>query len=532
MRDSRKPHARSLLITRRQVLQGIAAAGSAFALSSCSWSPREAGVPRFRNDPFSLGVASGYPLSNAVVLWTRLAPEPLAPDGGMSPATIPVTWEIAEDEHFRKAVRKGVAHAEPAWAHSLHVEVDGLKPARDYWYRFTAGNARSTTGRTRTAPAPGMTVDRVRIAVASCQEYEHGYYTAYQQMIRDDPDLVLHVGDYIYELGWGKDLVRSHASGECLSLGDYRARHALYRSDPDLARAHAAAPWLVTWDDHDVDNDYAGSVSEQGEPAELFLARRAAAYQAFYEHMPLPERAAPAGAGMQLYMSCSYGDLLNVYMLDGRQYRSERACAYQGRQRKKRSRPEWCTDFNDTNRTMLGAEQETWLAGSLRQSTARWNVLGQATVLSYTSEEARPARMHWIDGWSGYPVAQARIARELHESRVSNPVVVSGDVHAFMAADLHLRPDDPESPRVAGELVTTSITSEPPPESVLESHLRYNPNVRFATGLARGYLRVEVSPTLLRGDFIGMDTITQRTSGSRVLASYVQEPGTPGLQRA
>jgi alkaline phosphatase D len=520
------------MITRRHVLQGLAAAGSTFALVSCSGIPRESASPRFSNDPFSLGVASGYPLANAVVLWTRLAPEPLVPGGGVPAAVVPVAWEIAEDERFRRIVRNGVEHAEPAWGHSVHVEVAGLRPGRDYWYRFTAGNARSTTGRTRTAPAPGAKVDRLRLTVASCQQYEHGYYTAYQQMVADDPDLIIHVGDYIYESGWGKDLVRSHASGECLTLDDYRARHAQYRSDPDLARAHATAPWLVTWDDHDVDNDYAGSVSEMNDPQETFLARRAAAYQAFYEHMPMPKRATPTATGMQLHTSRSFGDLLNLYLLDGRQFRSERACAEQGRNRKKRSRAEWCSDFDDAQRTMLGAEQEKWLSDNLRHSTARWNVLGQAVVLAYATEEERPARMHWIDGWSGYPAAQARLARELYDSKVPNPVILSGDVHSFMAADVHLQPDNVESPRVAGELVTTSITSEPPPESVLESLVRYNPNLHFATGKARGYVRVDVSPTVLRGDFIAMETITQPTSAARVLTSFVQEPGVPGLKRA
>ncbi len=234
------------------------------ALAAACRLARAARTMRFADDPFTLGVASGYPTPNDVVLWTRLAPSPLAPGGGMPSEVVTVEWEIASDAQFRQHRRARVLeYAVPDWAHSVHVEPGGLEAGRPYWYRFTAGGVRSPVGRTATAPARGATPERLRLAVASCQQYEHGYYTAYQAMVADEPDLILHLGDYIYELSWGERRIRSHDAPECHSLDDYRARYALYKSDPLLRAAHAACPWLLTWDDHEVENDYAADVSEE-----------------------------------------------------------------------------------------------------------------------------------------------------------------------------------------------------------------------------------------------------------------------------
>ncbi len=280
---------------------------------------------RFATNPFTLGVASGYPEPNAVVLWTRLAPEPLVPGGGMPSAPIAVDWEVASDERFAKIVRSGTAYATPDWAHSVHVEATGLEPARDYWYRFTSGGARSATGRTRTAPAAGAPLARFRLAVANCQYYEYGHYAAYRAIAASELDLVVHVGDYIYEQR-GVARVRSHDATECFTLDDYRHRHSLYKLDPDLQAAHAAFPWMFCSDDHEVSNDYASDHPIDGEPAEIFLPRRAAAYQAYYEHLPLPRRMLPRGPWQFMYTQRNFGDLVNLYMLDGRQYRSYQAC--------------------------------------------------------------------------------------------------------------------------------------------------------------------------------------------------------------
>lgn len=490
------------------------------------------GQARLTRDPFTLGVASGYPTPDGVVLWTRLAPEPLAPDGGMPNSATPVTWELGRDEQFRTVVRSGTAHAEPEWGHSVHVEIAGLEPAREYWYRFTAGDARSPVGRTSTAPKGDARLERMRINLASCQQYEHGFYTAYRQMLADHPDLVVHVGDYIYELSWGTERVRSHGAGECYTLSDYRVRHALYRSDPDLQAAHAMCPWLVMWDDHEVDNDYAGAMSEEDDEPAMFLARRAAAYRAYYEHMPLPRRAVPFGADMRLYTSCSFADLLSLHLLDERQYRTPQACPPAGRAGSTRVHPEDCPELLDQRRTMLGPRQENWLAGRLQASRSTWNFLAQGVVMAYANEEKAPARQFWTDSWNGYPAARTRLMRQLSDHRIANPIVLSGDIHAFVVSDLHLDPANPETPRVASELVTTSITSQPTPKSLLDRYHDYNPAVLIATSAARGYVRIDVTRSALRADLIAMDTVKERTSTSRVLAAFAAEAGGGGLKRA
>jgi alkaline phosphatase D len=516
-------------LNRRDLLRQTLLASAALAVGP--WPSGAHAQPRFERDPFSLGVASGYPSADGFVLWTRLAPDPLAPDGGMPPAAVPVTWEVSRDERFQNTASRGVAYAEPEWAHSVHVEVQGLEPAREYWYRFSAGEARSRIGRTHTAPASGAKVERLRVAVASCQQYEQGYYAAYRHIVADDPDLIVHVGDYIYELTWGKDLVRHHGSGECYTLADYRARYALYRSDPDLAAAHAACPWLLTWDDHEVDNDYGGDSSEEADDPGLFHARRAAAYRAYYEHLPLPRRSAPAGAAMRLYTSVPFGNLLNLHLLDERQYRSPLPCPRPGRGGSNRVRGADCPALFDESRTMLGERQEGWLGAQLRASRTRWNLLGQGVVMAYVTEEPRPARLFWTDSWNGYHAARARLLRQLHDTRVSNPVVLSGDIHSFVAADLHLEPADPTTACVASELVTTSITSQPPSEALLRKYSDYNPNVLLANGASRGYVRLDVSPALLQADFVALATVRQPQSSASVLASFAIESGRPGLER-
>ena len=293
---------------------------------------------RLSGYPFALGVASGDPEPDGVVLWTRLAPEPLAADGrgGMPRRKVRVRWEVATDEGFTSVVRRGVELARPALAHSVHVEVDGLSPAREYYYRFEAGSELSPVGRTKTAPAPGADVSELAFAFASCQQYEHGYFTAYKHMAEEDLDLVIHLGDYIYEYGKNEYVapggnVRNHVPGtEITTLADYRVRHGQYKSTGNLRRAHAAFPWVVTWDDHEVENNYADEISEDDtEPdqdPEVFLRRRAAAYQAYYENMPLRRSSVPRGPDMRLYRRLTYGGLAEFNVLDTRQYRTDQPC--------------------------------------------------------------------------------------------------------------------------------------------------------------------------------------------------------------
>ena len=300
--------------------------GAALSTLPVLGSRAQAGSSRinFASDPFTLGVASGDPTETGVVLWTRLAPKPLEPDGGVPPEGVEVAWEVATDDGMREVVRRGTAVASPQLAHSVHVEVEGLKPDRWYWYRFKVGDATSPVGRTRTCPGPDSSPDKLRFAFASCSHWEQGYFTAYEHMAKDELDLTFHLGDYIYEYGGRENLVRKHAGPKLRTLGDYRVRHAQYRTDPNLQAAHARCPWVVTWDDHEFENNYANDISEKTgiDPVE-FLEQRANAYQAYYEAMPLRPRSVPQGAHMKLYRTLPYGRLATFQVLDTRQYRTD-----------------------------------------------------------------------------------------------------------------------------------------------------------------------------------------------------------------
>jgi alkaline phosphatase D len=312
----------------------LAAADERAALEEAlaAWrSPSEALAaerPSFTGFPFTLGVASGSPLPTGVVLWTRLAPEPLN-GGGMGRDAVVVHWELAHDESFGQVVQRGTVDALPAQAHSVHVEVSGLEPARWYFYRFVAGAEISPVGRTRTAPAADGSPPLLRFGLGSCQHFEQGYYAAHRHLTAEGLDLMVFVGDYIYEGRGRSGRVRRHVGGEARTLVEYRNRHAQYKTDPDLQRLHAAVPWLVTWDDHEVDNDYAGTRSESLDPD--FRGRRLAAYQAYFEHMPLRERPRPTEARMVLRSRHNWGRLARFHVLDGRQRRTPQACPRPGR---------------------------------------------------------------------------------------------------------------------------------------------------------------------------------------------------------
>jgi alkaline phosphatase D len=476
-----------------------------------------AAAPAFpqSTSPFPLGIASGYPSPSGVVLWTRLA----------SPAL--VQWEVSADESMRSIVRRGETLADPDWAHSVHIEVAGLEPDRWYWYRFSTREARSAVGRTRTAPAPGDRVDRLRLAFASCQQYEQGYYGAHRHIAADAPDLVLFLGDYIYESSWGRDHVRSHGAPEPYTLEDYRARYALYKSDPDLQASHAACPWLLTWDDHEVDNDYAADRPEDGMDRESFLARRAAAYRAYYEHMPLPARMRPAGADMRLHTQVGWGALARFYVLDTRQYRSWQACPRAGRRGGSNTVDiADCARLGTPGRSMLGRAQERWLDGALAGSRERWNLIAQTTTMAQFDQKPGPGRRAWTDGWDGYPAARNRLLSSLHKT--SNPVVLGGDVHSFNVCNLKLDFDDPGSPVVASEFVGTSITSQAWPPERLAALLPDNPHILYADGRHRGYTRMEIDGRRLRADLRAMDSVQTRDAACRTMATYVVEEGKPG----
>jgi alkaline phosphatase D len=508
------------MVDRRRFL--IALGALAATPASGQYNPK----PRFSAAPFTLGVASGYPQPGGCVLWTRLAPVPLAPNGGMPPETVPVSWEVARDESMKNIVAHGTAYATPEWAHSVHVEVNGLQPSRPHWYRFTAGDGVSPIGRTHTAPAAQARPARLRFAFVSCQHYEQGYFNAYRHVLADEPDLVLHLGDYIYEFSWGRDLVRSHGAGEAITLEDYRQRYALYKTDPDLQAAHAAAPWLVTWDDHEVENDYADDRSQNLDAPEWFLARRAAAYKAWYEHMPVPRFMLPFGPHARIYTRSSYGSLVSFFVLDDRQFRSHHACQRPGRGGSNSVDPTQCAELGDPKRTMLGARQEQWLDATLAASRSRWNVIAQQTRMAQMDEKPGPGRSAWNDSWDGYPAARKKLLESL--AKTANPVVIGGDIHAFNVSQLKLDFDDPAAPVVASEFVGTSVTSQAWPQARFDALRPDNPHVVLADSRYRGYVRVDVTPKDLRADLRALESVQSRDAKCSTLASFVVEDGNPG----
>ena len=511
---------------RRRTLLRMAATLAAGALLSPPLVRPARAQSRFNSDPFTLGVASGSPRPDSVVLWTRLAPGPLA-GGALPPENIELKWEVARDEHFRDIVRRGTALATPELAHSVRAEVMGLEPARWYWYRFTAGDAMSAIGRTRTAPAVGAANKRLRFAFASCQQYEQGFYAAHRHMAREDLDLVVFLGDYIYESSWGRNHVRKHNAGEPYTLAEYRNRYALYKSDLDLQASHAAAPWLVTWDDHEVDNDYANDESEDLDAD--FLVRRAAAYQAYYEHMPLAPRALPRGPAAQLHDSFAFGDLATFFVLDDRQYRAHHACPKPGRGGSNVVAD--CAERLEPGRTMLGAAQEAWLKDGLTRTRAKWNVIAQQTLMAQHDRTAGPGQSFWNDGWDGYPVARARLLNDVAQSRASNPLVIGGDVHCTWVTDLRVDFDDAKSPIVATEFCGTSITSQGPNAKQIAATLAENPHIRYGNG-KRGYVTIELTPERCTAAMRGLANEKHADSSISTLAAFVVENGHPRAQRA
>ncbi|MBB5911906.1 alkaline phosphatase D [Nocardia transvalensis] len=516
---------------------GSAGAGALLVGASMGASARYA-APRWRgNDPFALGVASGDPTADGVVLWTRLAPDPLAPDGlgGMALAPVTVDYEVAEDEGFRRVAARGSAVATREFAHSVHPEVHGLEPDRWYFYRFRAGSAISPVGRTRTAPAPGTPTARMRFAFASCQSWSSGYFTAYEHMSAEDLDLVVHLGDYIYERAWM--LGRSGATmdrrfwTEAVDLAGYRLLYAQNKAEPPLRAAHAAFPWLVTMDDHEVDNNWAGDSPGLGLdiyriPA-LFRRRRAAAFQAMYEHQPLRLAQLPSGPAVHLHRRYRFGDLAEITMLDTRQYRTRQACG-------DGSLVTGCDDRFADGRTILGARQREWLLDGLTGSPARWQILGNQVAMAQSDYDPGPGVAVGTDSWDGYVADRNAVLGAAADRGVRNLVVITGDRHENYAADLRADYARPESPVVATEFTGTSITTGGDGADLPERGrqlLAANPDLRFFNG-QRGYVRVELDHRLWRSDFRVVPYI--RTPGAPITtrAGFVVQDGIPGTTAA
>jgi alkaline phosphatase D len=511
-------------LARRSFLAATSLAAAAV------WESRALGITRravnLADQPFQLGVASGDPSPSGFVIWTRLAARPLD-GGGMPDEAVEVGWQVAEDEAMTKVVRRGTMAATPAWAHAVHVEVDGLAPDRWYWYQFQAAGESSPKGRARTMPAADAAPDKLRFAFTSCQHYETGYYTAYEHMLGEDLDLVLHLGDYIYE-GAGRDKqIRKHVGPKLDSLADYRNRHAQYKTDPALQAMHGAAPWLVTWDDHELENNCAGDISERKDAKrEDFLAQRARAYQAYYEHMPLRRSSLPKGPDMLLYRKVAFGRLAEFFVLDTRQYRSDQPCG-------DGNKPQ-CDQALDAAATLLGDVQEKWLLSGLERSPARWNVLAQQVMMARVDRIAGEAVGFSMDQWPGYEQNRRRLLKFFAQKRAANPVVLGGDIHSNWANNLIADFDDMESRIVASEFVGTALSSSGDGTAKpgnLDAVLRENPFVQFHNA-ERGYVRCQVSPKLWQSNFQVVEYVTRRGAPLVTRASFVVENGQPGVKPA
>ena len=472
--------------------------------------------------PFGLGVASGSPLPSSVVLWTRIAPEPLQ-GGGAGRDPIVVRWEVAHDERFERVVRSGDADAVKEDAHAVHVEVQGLEPARWYFYRFIANGEASQVGRTRTAPRAGDRPPRLRLAFGSCQHFEHGFYAAHRHIAGDDVDLMVFLGDYIYEGPGRPGRIRRHVGAEARSLAQYRNRYALYKTDPDLQRLHAAVPWLVTFDDHEVDNNYAGELPVGRDTG--FLRRRAAAYRAYYEHMPLRSRARPRGARMRLHARYDFGRLVRFHLLDGRQHRSPQAC-----RPARRVGPE-CRERRRADRTMLGAAQERWLRNGIAAVPGRWNVIAQQTLMTRAILPADGEPQYATDAWDGYPAARRRLLRAVADADARSCIVLSGDAHRCVVADLKLDFAARDAPVVATEFCSPSLTSHGSSMRKTNALKRANPHVVFAESAHRGYFLLELTPRACVGRLRLLDNAAEPDTAVSTAARFQVPANRPGAVR-
>ena len=518
-------------IDRRRFLrytwQGV---GASLALALVPGNRLFAGQQPGTN-PFTLGVASGDPTPDGIVLWTRLAPDPADP-GAMGQAPVRVGWRVATDDGMRRVVSRGSAIAFPELAHSVHVEVEGLQAGRDYFYQFDVGDEESAIGHFRTAPPEDATVDRLRFTFVTCQDWPSGYYTAYRDMLQHDLDVVLHLGDYTYEYFIGGTPraggVPAGFEEETVDLRTYRLRHTLYKLDPDLQAAHARFPFVVIWDDHEVANDYSGVFPESAPTSPEFLARRAAAYQAYYEHMPIrASLARHPGRELRIYRRLAWGRLAEITMLDDRQYRSDNPCGDGEAPR--------CEAALTGNYTMLGREQERWVARGFERSDARWNIVGQQLLLAELDHIDTFPQRFWNDAWDGYPLARQRLLNEVVQSRLKNPVFLTGDWHSTFVNDLKLDFKDPGAPTIATEFVTPAITTGgdgTPYGPYYGPMIPFNPHIKYYEGDRRGYFKATVTPGSMRLDLRFVTSVEDPGGTGYTERSFVVESGVPGAQPA
>ena len=519
---------------RRQFQRWAQASAMAWAL--IPWSQRtsaQTAIERnWKNSPFQLGVASGSPRHDSVVLWTRLLIGDEDRQSADSDAVVG-RYEVYADENLRRLVQRGEWRTDVSRGHSVHVTLQGLSPSRNYWYRFICGDATSPVGRTQTTPAPDADVARLRLVLASCQNYEHGLYVAHRDIARQDIDLVLFVGDYIYESSTTRNRVRQHRGPEPKTLSEYRAHYAQYKSDPDLQASHAAHPWVLMWDDHEVVNDYANQSDPAYTDPAVFLARRAAAYRAYFEHQPLrlgPDPSSPYAASMRLHDRLPWGRLADIWTLDCRQYRDPQACPdpVKGGGRVVLQ----CAELSQAKRSILGSEQEQWLFQGLRQSQRQWKVLGQSSLIASTRIDSPLGKTTYTDGWDGYPMTRRRLLDVVSETRLSDVVTLGGDVHMNVASVLRAESNDAQSPVLASEFVTTSISSRGMSDTLLTAIRQSNPDLIHARSDERGYTLLEFTPKQTVAEFRTTPHPAGTSEVLKVQARFVVESGRAGPQTA
>ncbi|MDB5686472.1 MAG: alkaline phosphatase [Rhizorhabdus sp.] len=517
----------TISITRRSLIAGAGAGAGLLAAPAIIRAQQV-----YRDYPFRLGIASGEPSADGFVIWTRLAPDPLDEHGGMPMQPVEVDWIVYDDPGRKTIVQQGKALARPELGHAVHVEISGLQPDRPYWYRFLAGRDKTVLGRTRTMPRAGASLDRIRFGVAGCQHYEDGLFTAYRHLAAEDVSFVWHYGDYIYEDraqqvrmerdGSVRPHVRDHVGSDCYSLGDYRRRYAQYKGDPDLQMAHSMAPWFVTFDDHEVADNWTGQTTPKNPPPEVFALRRAAAFQAYYEHMPLRKASFPVGSAMQSYRRSRFGDLLDVHFLDTRQYRSPIACS-----------PDdfvpYCAAASDPQASVLGTEQEKWLTGNLHDRKARWNLLAQQVMMMRLDRrpDDAPAPTFNFDSWAGYDVPRERMLGEL--AGLGNVVVMTGDEHQNFAGELRRKNGQGEA--VAVELVATSISSGGSggdKKAGADKVMADNPFLKFSNN-QRGYMLCDLTPDLWQGRYRVVDQVHESGGSVSTRATANIERGKPAI---
>ena len=506
-------------VSRRDFLRGAAASAAAWPLIVRA----EIDSPAQR--VFRHGVASGDPLTDRVVLWTRATP----PTSAGTPSPIEVRWQIATDERMADVVDKGTAQALSEHDFTVKVDAANLRPGRPYFYAFEAAGERSPVGRTRTLPPSG--VDRIRLASVSCSNYPAGYFNVYRCLAnRTDLDAILHLGDYIYEFangryGDGSDSGRLPLpAGEAVTLLDYRLRYATYRSDIDLQEAHRLHPFIVVWDDHESANDaWSGGAENHGPKDGDWHVRMAAAYRAYTEWLPVRE----TGSGFHLYRGFQFGGLADLLMLDTRSFRDKQAS------------PKDVTTLMDARRTMLGAEQESWLFEELRQSQragTAWRLLGQQVLFSPISPPGFPAFN--TDVWDGYPAARERVFDFLAREKIRDVTVLTGDLHSSWALDVPRAWKGYDartgSGSLAVELVTPAISSPPFfADKVLKERASIikaaAPHLKYLDGENRGYVLLEITRDRLQADCYVVPSVTVRSAAESKTKSFVCERGSSHL---